>query len=672
MKLLCDNDIFYSQTRQNMNLNFNLLYIPYLAIERFNTQPLIELKNKIEKNIIKELEYTISKILLRGFFYDNRVRGMTDFVNTLSSDTRVYMTIEKYKTVFFKGLETDSVRVIRQAGELLLAMIPKVLEHNSEYHTKIFITFVIEKAEDVILNYNQMYYLLVFAPLENILQSIDANLIRNNQQLLNIMINICKVSNDSSRNPELKQLFDRYLKDIITLRHSYLLPFFESKMESFLNLLYQDNSQEAANLIPEIPKEQVLHFYDIFEPTQAQIDLWGNYWIEQGNALPAPAPARWWLRQQMLNVHSRGNVSVTDCKLKLIKALDIGPYSMEEIAEDIYITTKDIAEQEAIEQKMSETQAKHYIKDNTIDIQSILNCRVDENNPRYYGYGDKWEPSIVIRVPDDERVQLCDILAKIWFFITTKVKNENTKKQLIFQTVITFKTHLSEGPCSQGWVSSLVNIFGSFTKELGFSCLSEEQEQSEDLKNKLLIDSRILDYEGSINKITIEKVYQKFTEPLLDASIEEDDWDEKDHTEEENQKFYENLRLYKTMFDPLYEVSDLERTHTFNTFFKSIFPTYFLLVLIDYFKTPNSPNDRYIMRVVKDAVGLSFEMYKQFRYKSVPKSASESETLPKDFSNMSMRVYIRRKKYKKSRKTVKPYRSSVRKSKFRVKWQFFR
>ena len=181
------------------------------------------------------------------------------------------------------------------------------------------------------------------------------------------------------------------------------------------------------------------------------------------------------------------------------------------------------------------------------------------------------------------------------------------------------------------------------------------------------MDSRILDYEGSINKITIEKVYQKFTEPLLDASIEEDDWDEKDHTEEENQKFYENLRLYKTMFDPLYEVSDVERTHTFNTFFKSIFPTYFLLVLIDYFKTPNSPNDRYIMRVIKDAVGLSFEMYKQFRYKSVPKSASESETLPKDFSNMSMRVYIRRKKYKKSRKTVKPYRSSVRKSKFRVK-----
>jgi len=486
------------------------------------------------------------------------------------------------------------------------------------------------------------------------------------------MINICKISTRENTSPSIKTPFNGSIKSIITRRHSYLLLNLEDKMEVFLSLINQSKFDEATNLISQIPKQDILKFYDVYEPTQAQIELWENYWVEQGNPLPAPPPTQDWLRRQMLNVHSRGSVNITDCKLKLIKALDIGPYNMDEIAEEIYVTTRQIAEEEVAEEKMTERQARKYIEDNTIDIQDVLKCRVSETNPRYYGFGDKWEPSIATRVPDDERVELCDILAKIWFFINTKVKNENTRKQLILQTVITFKTHFSESPCAQGWVSSLVNIFGPFTKELGFSCLSEEQEKVEELKNKLLIDSRVLDYVSNTDKITIEKVYQKFTEPLLDASIEEDDWNQEEHTEQENAKFYENLKLYKTMFDPSYDVSDTERTHIFSNYFNSIFPTYFLLVIVDYAKTQTESNNRYIMKIVKDAVRESFDMYKQFRYKSVPKSKSEedqmsTETLSESLGNMTMRVYTRRKKYKTSRRKVKPYRSSVRKSKYKTK-----
>jgi hypothetical protein len=78
------------------------------------------------------------------------------------------------------------------------------------------------------------------------------------------------------------------------------------------------------------------------------------------------------------------------------------------------------------------------------------------------------------------------------------------------------------------------------------------------------------------------------------------------------------------------------------------------------------------MKIVKDAVRESFDMYKQFRYKSVPKSKTEedqmsTETLSESLGNMTMRVYTRRKKYKTSRRKAKPYRSSVRKSKYKTK-----
>ena len=231
------------------------------------------------------------------------------------------------------------------------------------------------------------------------------------------------------------------------------------------------------------------------------------------------------------------------------------------------------------------------------------------------------------------------------------------------------------------------------------------QEQAEDLKNKLLVDSRVLGYNGSINKITIEKVFQKLSEPMMEAYIDEDDWDEKEHTEEENRKFQTNLQLYNIINNPDYEVNELTRVQTFNNFFKTILPTYFVLTLVDYLKTSTETNERYDLHVIKEAVGDSYEMYKQYKLKSITKSVRESrETSEKmdihierkdnirienqdmdEFENMDENMdededmdefedmdgqeiefeemRIRKRKYNTKKRSVKPYRSSVRKPK---------
>ena len=460
-----------------------------------------------------------------------------------------------------------------------------------------------------------------------------------------------------------QELFNEEVKETIMNKIPSILEEQIDKMELFLANIKIDKFSDAKYLIPKIKTKEIMKFYEKYEPTEDQIALWNNYWRQQNpyDRNPPPEPAGWWLRDQMLNIHSTSSVSSTDCKLKLLKQLEFEPYQIEDVAEDIYETTLRIAEEDASEEKMSLSKKESYIKRNVIDISLILNCRRDENTPKYYGYGDVYDEARASLLNDDQRVELCDILAKIWLFIKQKVEDKDVQRQLIIQFMIAFRDHLSGGVCTQGWVSALTNIFGVYTKEFGFSCLTKDQEQSEDLTNKLLIDSGILDYEGESDKVTIEKIFNQRSGVLAEADIESDDWDEKEATimrddvlvkltKEENVQFRKNLERYKILYDPQFEKNEQKRIETMKEFLNEMFPEYFMLAVVDYLKTPTNTSDRYTLRIIKDAVSESFAAYQIRKLKLISESSRDrrEKEIFKEIPKSTFRIYKRDSKYKKN------------------------
>jgi hypothetical protein len=101
-------------------------------------------------------------------------------------------------------------------------------------------------------------YLVGFKCLRKVLQIIPVDIIRNDQELLNSMINICKISTRENASPSIKTPYNGSIKLVISRKHSYLLEYLEDKMEVFLNLINQSKFEEATNLISQIPKHKSL------------------------------------------------------------------------------------------------------------------------------------------------------------------------------------------------------------------------------------------------------------------------------------------------------------------------------------------------------------------------------------------------------------------------------
>jgi hypothetical protein len=335
------------------------------------------------------------------------------------------------------------------------------------------------------------------------------------------------------------------------------------------------------------------------EVSEEEIQEWNAIYRQQyGDTAIPPPPPEWWLLARSADVHTKKHVRITDCRIKLLMKNQTSKY-IEKIAEEIENETSRLAYKNGKEDNV--VNLTEYVKENTVTKDEILKCRVDENSPRYYGYGEIYDNERASRLPVDERVEICDIVVKVWEVIQS-TKNTQMYETLITQFIGAFKEHISKGVCNQGWVGGLTSIFGSYSKELGYLCITEKEQEIEELVSMFLIDMK--DDIIPVQYPTVNKLFVEISNILLDAKYE-DDWDYASHTPEENSSFDEKVKMY----DILYEddtVPKEVKIKTMKKFVDCMLPTFFMRAL-DYFENRESTIK------IKEAVKSAIETFKQFQ-----------------------------------------------------------
>ncbi len=349
----------------------------------------------------------------------------------------------------------------------------------------------------------------------------------------------------------------------------------------------------------KISKKSIMDFLLRTEISEEEIQEWNEiYRSQHGDDAIPPPPPDWWLLSRSADVHTKKHVRITDCRIKLLMKNQTSKY-IEKIAEEIEVETARLSYKNGKEDNV--VNLTEYVKEHTVTKDEILRCRIDENSQRYYGYGEIYDNEEASILPVDERVEICDIVIKIWEVIQS-TKNTHMYETLVIQFIGAFKEHISQGVCNQGWVGGLTSIFGSYSKELGYLCISEKEEEIEELVSMFLIDMK--DDIIPVQYPTVNKLFVEISNILLDAKYE-DEWDYANHTPEENSSFDEKVKMY----DILYEddtVSKELKIKTMKEFVDCMLPTFFMRAL-DYFENKETTIK------LKEAVKSAIETFKQFQ-----------------------------------------------------------
>jgi len=383
-----------------------------------------------------------------------------------------------------------------------------------------------------------------------------------------------------------------------------------------------------------ITKESIIEFLNREDPDPAIIQAWEEMWALQ-NTEEAPPPVPMWfiLQYDASNVHNKGVIKITDCRLKLLREnnKDV-KLTIDDIAEDVEKDTRKVAEINAKTEKvkigenqyrpLTEVEEMKYIDANTVTRREIFNCRISEEDPRYYGYGEIYDQARAKQLPEDERVEICRVLVEIWNVIQSTRDHELMWRTLITQFTGIFKEHLNEGVCNQGLVGSMTSVFASFAKELGYLCIKEDDDsvKVEELKDKFLIDMR-----GDVVKDwpTIQKLFVKISNILYDAILDEDEWrepleeemkmapteEERKIAENKIKSFEEKIQMYQILFEPEDDVSTQTRKETMIKFVSNMKPTFFMEAY-DYFKNESLAN-------IKKAVNKAFMEFTEFQLNKI-------------------------------------------------------
>lgn len=349
----------------------------------------------------------------------------------------------------------------------------------------------------------------------------------------------------------------------------------------------------------KISKKTIMDFLLRTEISEEEIQEWNEIYRSQygDDAIPPPPPD-WWLLSRSADVHTKKHVRITDCRIKLLMKNQTSKY-IEKIAEEIEVETARLSYKNGKEDNVANL--TEYVKEHTVTKDEILRCRIDENSQRYYGYGEIYDNEEASILPVDERVEICDIVIKIWEVIQS-TKNTHMYETLVIQFIGAFKEHISKGVCNQGWVGGLTSIFGSYSKELGYLCISEKEEEIEELVSMFLIDMK--DDIIPVQYPTVNKLFVEISNILLDAKYE-DDWDYASHTPEENSSFDEKVKMYDILYEDDTAPKEL-KIKTMKEFVDCMLPTFFMRAL-DYFENKETTIK------LKEAVKSAIETFKQFQ-----------------------------------------------------------
>ena len=184
----------------------------------------------------------------------------------------------------------------------------------------------------------------------------------------------------------------------------------------------------------------------------------------------------------------------------------------------------------------------------------------------------------------EDQVIICSIVSKVWMVIKSTKSNPEMYNTLIMQFVGAFKEHIAQGVCNQGWVGGLTSIFGSYAKDLGYLCLSDDEIEVEDLVQKFL------DKSDDVKYPTVHKQFVEIGNIIVEAKYDDEYLEEK-HTDEEIANYKKKVQLY----DDMYESADVEvRKKAMTEFISGMVPSFFMEVFEYY------PNED-ILRLKKAA-----------------------------------------------------------------------
>ncbi len=360
---------------------------------------------------------------------------------------------------------------------------------------------------------------------------------------------------------------DKFLKYFLE-NINITLPFIEY-------ITYKNSIPFLKDYKDRITKESIVQFLDRSEPTREEVQEWRELWAQQNpDDNNPPPPPDWWLRGRSADVHTKRHVGITDCRIKLLFERLPNDLDIDKIAEDIESETRRIATLLADDEKLTGEAKSDFIKKNTVTKQTILKCRLSENEYRLYGFGGVYEEQKVRSMKKEDQVVICSIVSKVWMVIKSTKSNLEMYNTLIMQFVGAFKEHIAQGVCNQGWVGGLTSIFGSYAKELGYLCLSEDEIEVEDLVQKFLDTETGLGKSDDVKYPTVHKQFVEIGNIIVEAKYDDEYLEEK-HTDEEIANYKKKVQLY----DDMYESADIEvRKKAMTEFISGMVPSFFMEV----------------------------------------------------------------------------------------------
>ena len=357
-------------------------------------------------------------------------------------------------------------------------------------------------------------------------------------------------------NNEMNEIFQKYSNIDIPIDFTFYV-----SMKS--------NFPFIVSLKDKITKESVIKFLDRTEPTREEIQEWRDLWAQQNpDDRNPPPPPDWWLRGRTADVHTKHHVNITDCRIKLLFERLPDNLDIVQVADEIESETKRVATLLADDEKLTGKDKSDFIKNHTVSKNTILECRLNDTEYRLYGFGGVYEERKVRAMKQEDQVVICHILTKIWTVIKSTISNPIIYNTLIIQFIGAFKEHISHHVCNQGWVGGLTSIFGSYAKELGYLCLTEEDTEVEDLVQKFL------DKSDNVKYPTVHKQFVEIGNIILEAKYD-DEFLEQQHTPEEIANYNKKVEMY----DNMYESPDIEvRKKATIEFISGMVPSFFMEV----------------------------------------------------------------------------------------------
>jgi hypothetical protein len=364
--------------------------------------------------------------------------------------------------------------------------------------------------------------------------------------------------------------FNCYIKEVdLDNLFKYFFETFKLKLDFTFYISYIKRYPLLKKFKQYITKESIVQFLDRTEPTKEEVQEWRDLWAQQNpDDRNPPPPPDWWLRGRSADVHTKRHVAITDCRIKLLFERLPENLDIEKIADDIESETRRVATFLAKDDKLTGKANSDFIKNNTVTKQTILRCRLSENEYRLYGFGGVYEEQKVRSMNKEDQVIICSIVSKVWMVIKSTKSKPEMYNTLIMQFVGAFKEHIAQGVCNQGWVGGLTSIFGSYAKELGYLCLSEDEIEIEDLVQKFL------DKSDNVKYPTVHKQFVEIGNVILEAKYDDEYLEEK-HTDEEIANYKKKVQLY----DDMYETPDIEvRKKAMTEFISGMVPSFFMEV----------------------------------------------------------------------------------------------